>query len=387
MFNNQNLRRSDYSLLSQWRWTIDGTLLTILILMAIMGIVLSFTASPPVAERIGYDQFHFVYRQTIFGTAAIFVMIFLSFLSLKWIRRLSLIAFSIGIIILLLLPFIGFTNNGATRWLLIPIINLSLQPSEFVKPALVLVSATLLAETYRSPKFPGYILATLLYGITLFCLFFQPDIGMMAVVFVTAIIQFYIAGLSIWWFLAFIPITISLGWLAWLTQPHVQSRLERFINSLLSHDMEGLPYQVARSLLAFKNGGITGMGPGAGTAKMHLPDAHTDYIFAVIGEEFGLVICLLIILLITFVVIRSLIRASKQQNHFVMIAVSGLVTLFALQSLVNLASTLNIIPPKGMTLPFISYGGSSTLALAFLAGMLLSLTRERPWDTEDIYYD
>ncbi len=387
MFNNQNLRRSDYSLLTQWRWTIDGPLLAILILMAIMGIVLSFTASPPVAERIGYGRFHFVYRQSLFGTVAIFVMIFLSFLNLKWIRRLALMVFVVGSIVLLLLPFIGTTNNGATRWLTLPFINLSVQPSEFVKPALVILSATFLAEAYRTPKFPGYILASFLYILTLFSLFIQPDIGMMAVIFGTAFIQFYVAGLSLWLFLALIPLSIGLGWLAWMTQPHVQSRIENFIATTFSNDMESLPYQVARSLLAFKNGGISGMGPGAGTAKKHLPDAHTDYIFAVIGEEFGLAIALLIILLIAFVVIRSLIRASGQQNHFVMIAASGLVTLFALQSLVNLASTLNIIPPKGMTLPFISYGGSSTLALAFLAGTLLSLTRERPWDTEDIYYD
>ncbi len=387
MFSDKNLRRSDYSLLGQWRWTIDGSLLSILILMAIMGIVLSFTASPPVAERIGYNKFHFVYRQAIFGSVAIFVMIFLSFFSLKWIRRLALIMFLGGTIILLLLPFIGFTNNGATRWIIIPLVNLSIQPSEFVKPALILLSATLLAEGYRTPKFPGYFLATLLYVLILFCLFIQPDIGMMVVVFAAAIMQFYVAGLSVGWFLAFIPITFMLGWVAWLTQPHVQLRLQRFLETINTTDLQSLPYQVARSLLAFKNGGITGMGPGAGTAKIHLPDAHTDYIFAVIGEEFGLVICLLIILLVAFVVIRSLLRASRQKNHFVMIATSGLVALFALQSLVNLASTLNIIPPKGMTLPFISYGGSSTLALAFLAGTLLSLTRERPWDTEDIYYD
>lgn len=387
MLNQKNLRRSDYSLLGQWRWTIDGTLLTVLILMAIMGIVLSFTASPPVARRIGYGEFYFVYRQAIFGTAAIFVMIFLSFLNLKWIRRLGLIAFSLGLIILALLPIIGYSNNGATQWIILPVVHLSIQPSEFVKPALVIMIATLLSEKYRTKNFPGYWLSALLFLATITCLVLQPDIGMTLVIIATTIVQFYVAGMPIWFLFILLPFIIGGGWFIFMTQDHVHQRVIQFIETITSGDPSTLPYQVAFSLRSLRNGGVVGLGPGAGTAKLNLPDAHTDYIFAVIGEEFGLIFCLIIIMLVAFVVIRSFIRASQQNNQFVMIATAGLSALFAFQALVNLASTLNIIPPKGMTLPFISYGGSSTLALAVLAGILLSLTKERPWDTEDIYND
>ncbi len=387
MFNQKTLRRSDYSLLGQWRWTIDGTLLTILILMAIMGIVLSFTASPPVAKLHGYGEFYFVYRQAVFGTAAIIVMVLLSFLNLKWIRRLGLITFISGIIILALLPFIGYSNNGATRWIVLPVVHLSVQPSEFVKPALAIMIATLLSEKHRTAGFPGQLLSFLLFALTVACLVIQPDIGMTAVITATTIVQFYVAGMPIWIFMVLIPFMIIGGWIIFLTQDHVHTRVLQFIDVITSADGASLPYQVAISLRSLQNGGLGGLGPGAGTAKLHLPDAHTDYIFAVIGEEFGLIFCLIIIMLVAFVVIRSLIRASQQKNQFAMIATAGLSSLFAFQAIVNLASTLNIIPPKGMTLPFISYGGSSTLALAILAGILLSLTRERPWDTEDIYND
>ncbi|MFV0431820.1 MAG: FtsW/RodA/SpoVE family cell cycle protein [Alphaproteobacteria bacterium] len=385
MLNQKNLRRSDYTLLGQWRWTIDGTLLTVLILMAIMGIVLSFTASPPVAKRIGYGEFYFVYRQIIFGSMAIIVMILLSFLNLKWIRRLSLLVFIFGVLILALLPIIGHSNNGATRWIILPVIHLSIQPSEFVKPALIIMVATVLSEKYRSKGFPGFSLAFLLVVVTITSLVIQPDIGMSALIIVATIVQFYVAGIATWIFFALIPVAAIGIWWIFITQDHVRTRVLQFIESTLGGDTSSLPYQVAVSLRSLRNGGIVGLGPGAGTAKLHLPDAHTDYIFAVIGEEFGLIFCLIIIMLVAFVVIRSLHRAAQQNNQFVMIATAGLSSLFAFQALVNLSSTLSIIPPKGMTLPFISYGGSSTLALAVLAGILLSLTRERPWDTEDIY--
>lgn len=385
MFSKKIVKRNDYSLLSQWFWRVDTNLLALFIFLAVMGAVISVTASPPVAERIGYGPFYFVYRQVIFSLLGMFVMVGISLLNLRWIRRLSLLIFIGTMVIMALLPIIGLEKNGAIRWLIVPILNISVQPSEFMKPAFIVVLATLLAEQHRNQKFQGYMAAIIILALVIFLLMIQPDLGMAAVILATGILMIYLAGFPILYFIPIIPILIGVVIWLWNSQAHFQSRILTFWENIQAGPEADLPYQVRLSMEALSNGGFSGVGPGAGQAKLRLPDAHTDYIFAVVGEEFGFIFCLLILALLTFIILRIFYNALQKKNLFVMLASSGLAILFAMQSLVNLASTLNVMPPKGMTLPFISYGGSSTIAIAYLAGMVLAFTKERPWDVEDVF--
>ncbi len=382
-----NLKRSDYSILSQWLWRADTSLFLLFSALAIMGAVLSLTASPPLAQRLGYDQFHFVYRQIVFALLAIFVMFSVSLLSTKQIRSLSLVIFIISLIILILLPWIGSEKKGAIRWLIVPVLNVSLQPSEFFKPAFIIVLATLLAERYRHKQFKGFRYAFLLCCVSTGLLVIQPDIGMAVVLAVATVCMFYLAGFSTKYLLLFGSILLTfLATLLWFTQDHLRNRIVNFWEkTIIGSSEDDLPYQVRLSMEAFAGGGTSGVGPGGGEAKLRLPDAHTDFIFAVIGEEFGIIPCLLIIFVFIFAVLKIFRHAFSQKNLFSMLALSGLAILLALQVIINLSTTLNIMPPKGMALPFISYGGSASLASAYLVGCVLALTKERFWDSKDIY--
>lgn len=382
-----NLKRSDYSILSQWLWRADTSLFLLFSALAIMGAVLSLTASPPLAQKLGYDQFHFVYRQLVFALLAIIVMFIVSLLNTRQIRRLSLAVFVTSIIILLLLPWIGLEKKGAIRWVVVPILNVSLQPSEFLKPAFIIILATLLAERYRSKQFKGFTYAFLLCTFCISLLVIQPDIGMAVVLTVATACLFYLAGFSTKYLLlaGSALLTLFAGFL-WVTQDHLRSRIVNFWEkTIIGTSEDDLPYQVRLSMEAFAGGGTSGVGPGAGEAKLRLPDAHTDFIFAVVGEEFGIIPCLLIIFVFMFAILKIFRHAFSQKNLFSMLALSGLAILLALQVIINLSTTLNIMPPKGMALPFISYGGSSSLASAYLVGCILALTKERFWDSKDIY--
>ncbi|MCC6735595.1 MAG: putative lipid II flippase FtsW [Bauldia sp.] len=364
--------RAERSAFSEWWWTVDKVLLGCLIVLLCTGLVLSFGASPPVATRLGYsDSFYFVKRHVVFMLLAIPLLIGTSFLTPRRARRLSIIMF-VGMICLMVLTLvIGVENNGSRRW--VDVAGFSLQPSEFMKPAFVVVCAWLFTEKTRNDDIPGNLFAILLLGIVVALLIAQPDFGQTILSTVAWATVFFVAGMP-WLWIALIGGAGSLGVItAYLTIPHVAGRIDSFLDP-----GAGDTFQIDRSLDAFINGGFFGVGPGEGTVKNVLPDAHTDFIFAVAGEEFGALFCMALVGLYAFIVIRGLIRASKCENPFNRVAGTGLIVAFGVQAAINIAVSVQLIPSKGMTLPFISSGGSSMMAVAVTMGLFLAVTRRRP---------
>jgi len=362
--------RTDTSVVSRWWWTIDRLTLVSVVVIAALGAILVLAASPAVANRIGLESFHFVHRHFIFLPMALMVMIGTSLLTPRGVRRLALLVFVGAIVAMIAVLLVGVETKGATRWL--SIAGFSLQPSEFIKPSFAVVAAWMFSAQKLDEDVPGYAIAIFLFVTVVGLLLLQPDFGMSIVISCVWAVQFFIAGLPLVLVGAIALLFILGGFGAYLSFDHVRSRIDRFLDPV-----GGKGYQVEKSLDAFENGGLFGRGPGEGRVKEVLPDAHTDFILAVAGEEFGLLLCLLIVILFAFIVLRGFSRVFKDSDFFVMVAVVGLLTQFALQAIINIASTTNLIPPKGMTLPFISYGGSSTLALALGMGMVLALTRVR----------
>jgi cell division protein FtsW len=358
--------RDDRSVIGQWWWTVDRWALGAILAIMAFGVLLTLAASPPAAERIGADSFLFAKRQFIFLPIALMVTLAISLAS----PHVALLVFCGSIILLALTFVIGVEIKGARRWISVPGLS-SVQPSEFVKPSLAVISAWLLAQARAERRAPGFMLSALLVGATLALLLMQPDLGMSIVVAAVWAAQLFVVGLPMW--VAGFGVVGGAASLvgAYFFFNHVRSRFDRFLDP-----SSGDNYQVNTALEAFQNGSLFGRGPGEGTVKALLPDAHTDFIMAVCGEEFGLVCCLLILCLFAFVTLRTLSRASKETSLFITLAATGLGVQFGLQAMINMASTIQLIPAKGMTLPFISYGGSSALAMAICVGMLLSLTRE-----------
>ncbi|HEY4344638.1 MAG TPA: putative lipid II flippase FtsW [Parvibaculum sp.] len=364
------LARTNRSQIAEWWWTVDKwTLFGIFCLMLIGG-VLTLAASPAVAMRIHLPPFHFVYRQMFFLIPTTATMIGVSLLNVRQVRRVAAIVFLIAFSLMVMTLFIGPEVKGAHRWLQLG--PLAIQPSEFVKPSFIVLAAWMFAEAQRTPGFPGSAIALALYAMVVGVLAMQPDFGQLMLVTMVFGAIFFMAGLSWRWIgsLAAVALIGAIG--AYTLMPHVTSRVDRFLNP-----DSGDTYQIDRALDAFHTGGFFGRGPGEGEVKRILPDAHTDFIFAVAAEEYGIIAGLLIIGVFSFVVLRTLRRSMEEQDLFVQFASCGLIALFGLQALINMAVNVNLIPAKGMTLPFISYGGSSMIALAFTMGMLLALTRRR----------
>jgi cell division protein FtsW len=366
--------RTDTSVLGRWWWTVDRWTFASLGLLIGIGFFLTMAASPAVAEHLKLDSFYFVKRHAFYLVGVFGTLISVSILSPREIRRLAIFLYAGCLILLLLTPFIGVEIKGARRWLSLG--GFSIQPSEFMKPALTILCAWMLSEKKQDPTFPGNTATFAFYGLVVGLLLLQPDMGMIILNTAVTFTLFFLAGLPIYGII--IGIVAGLIGLtgAYFTFSHVHQRIDRFLDPS-SGDKFTDRYQITQSLEAFRNGGFFGRGPGEGTVKIHLPDAHADFIFAVAGEEFGFILCALIVGLFTFLVLRSLSRLLRENNLFIVLAVSGLITQFGLQALINMASTLNLIPTKGMTLPFISYGGSSMLALAITMGMVMALTRRR----------
>ncbi len=365
------LTRTDVSTVGRWWWTVDKWMLTATILLVGIGIVLNLAAGPPAAGRIGASAFHFVTKQMVFLPIALAVMFVISLLAPVTVRRLAVIGFGISFLLVILTLLVGADVNGAKRWLMLGHISLG-QPSEFVKPFFAVVSAWMFAEHKVREDFPGNLIAAGLLVAVCFALLNQPDVGMTLVVAAVWCAQFFIAGLPLIYVFCIGALGFGAMVGAYFTFAHVASRVDRFFDPA-----SGDTYQVTQALRAFQQGGLYGRGPGEGRVKEALPDAHTDFIFAVAGEEFGVLLCLLIVALFAFLVIRALIKMKREENLFVLLAVGGLAVQFGLQSLINMASSLHMMPTKGMTLPFISYGGSSLVALGVGMGMLLALTRRR----------
>jgi cell division protein FtsW len=362
--------RDDRSVIGQWWWTVDRWSLGAILAIMAFGVLLTLAASPPAAERIGADSFMFAKRQFVFLPMALAMTLAISLASPRHVRRLALLVF-VGSVVLLALTFlIGVEIKGARRWISVPGLS-SIQPSEFVKPSLAVISAWLLAQSRAERRAPGYILSTLLVGLVLALLLMQPDLGMSIVIAAVWAAQLFVVGLPMW--VAGFGLVGGAGSLvgAYFAFSHVRSRFDRFLDP-----SSGDNYQVNTALDAFMNGSLFGRGPGEGTVKALLPDAHTDFVMAVCGEEFGLIVCLIIVVLFAFVTLRTLQRASRETSLFITLAATGLGVQFGLQAAINMASTIQLIPAKGMTLPFISFGGSSALSMAIGVGMMLALTRE-----------
>ncbi len=364
------LSRADTSTLGRWWWTVDRWTLFAVCALIGCGYVMMLAASPAVAERIGQARNAFIFKQVFFLALAGAIVVATSLLSPRGVRRLALAGCVIALGLTALTLFSGVEIKGARRWIALPL--LSLQPSEFLKPCFAVVAAWLLAEGRATPRFPGMLAAFMVYGIIALLLKSQPDIGMLAVVTAVFFAQLFVGGLNLFFVLVGALCIAGGGVGAFVVFSHVRSRVMRFLEP-----GTGDTYQVDKALEAFGNGGLYGRGPGEGRVKDTLPDAHADFVFAVAGEEFGLIVCLLILCLFAFIVMRGLLRLLAEQDLFVVLASAGLVTGFGLQAFVNMASSLHLIPTKGMTLPFISYGGSSVMAVALGIGMLLALTRRR----------
>ena len=365
----RRVSRIDDSLFAQWWLSIDRAGLAILGAIATIGIIVLMAASPSVAARIGgISQFHFPVRQVIFLVPALLVVFTVSLLPPLYARRLGVVVFLGGLGLMALILLVAGEINGAKRWL--DIGPTLLQPSEFAKPGFVIAAAWMLAEGARDPKFPGGALAMGLYVVFAVLLLLQPDFGQWALVTAVWALMFFIAGWS-WLWIAVLGVAGAGALTAgYYLSDHVAQRIEGFLNPASAET-----YQVDRSLETIANGGLIGRGDAA-PVKGHLPDAHSDFIFAVAGEEFGFILCAVIILLFAVFVVRAFVIAAGLRSIFAQCAVSGLAALIGFQAIINIGVSLRALPAKGMTLPFVSYGGSSLLATALTVGLIFALIRE-----------
>ncbi len=364
------IAQSDDSVLGRWWETVDRWTLFAVATLIGFGYIMMLAASPAVAERIHVSRDSFIVKQVVFLCLASVIVVSVSLLTPRQVRRLALVGCGVSIVLTAWTIGHGVDIKGARRWINLP--GMTLQPSEFIKPCFAVVTAWLLTELQWGRRVSGMLAAGAVFGLIALLLKSQPDMGMLAVVGCVFFVQLFIAGLNL------VLVGVGAGAIgaaavaAYTFFPHVRSRVTRFWDPAAGDN-----YQVFTALEAFGNGGLLGRGPGEGRVKDVLPDAHADFVFAVMGEEFGLVVCLFVLGIFGFIVLRGLIKLIAEHDLFVVLAASGLVTSFGLQSFINMASSLHLIPTKGMTLPFVSYGGSSVLAIALGIGMLLALTRQR----------
>lgn len=363
--------RSRKTLLAEWWFTVDRPLLLALIVLMLFGLGLSFAASPPVADRLGLGQWYFTIRHFVFLFPAIGVLIGASFLNMqqaKW----AVIAVFVGSVALMAMTLlVGVEIKGSRRW--ISIAGMSIQPSEYVKPAYAVITAWLFAEHMKRPDMPAQILAVLLWGGVCALLMLQPDFGQTVLVTLTFAAILFVSGLS-WGLIAvFAGVSMALASAAYIFFPHVARRVDLFLNP----DAVG-NYQVNKALESLLEGGWFGAGPGEAMVRRYVPDAHADFVFSAAAGEFGILFSMVLVILIGGIVVRSLFNAQKRMSLFPRLAISGLALQFGMQSAINLMVNLSLIPPKGMTLPFVSYGGTSMLATAFGMGLVLALSRGQP---------
>ncbi|MCZ8376889.1 MAG: putative peptidoglycan glycosyltransferase FtsW [Beijerinckiaceae bacterium] len=363
--------RAERTTFGEWWWTIDRWLLFSFVALMVSGFLFGLAAYPPVANKLGLPTFHFVNRQAAFLLMAGAIMVGTSFLNPRQVRRLALVLFIGGLAMVILTLFHGAEVKGARRWLNLP--GFSLQPSEILKPAFVVMAAWAFSERQSRQDMPSLTIAMLILPLAVVPLIRQPDLGQTILISAVWCGLFFLAGLHILWVIGLAGLGVSGLFLAYRFLPHVTDRIDRFLNK-----GNGDTFQTDMALESFLSGGWFGRGPGEGTVKRSLPDSHTDFLFSVIGEEFGAITCILVVLVFGFIVVRGMMRARANADPFCRMAGAGLIMLFGLQSFINMAVNLNLVPPKGMTLPFLSYGGSSLLSVALSSGFLLALTRKRP---------
>ncbi len=365
------ISRAQRTPFGEWWWTVDRLTLAAIGALMLAGVVLSLAATPPVASRLGLDPFFFVDRHIFYLVPTAAILLGVSFLNPRQIRRLSLVVFAVSLILVAATPEFGHEIKGARRWLVI--LGVNIQPSEFLKPAFVILIAWLFGESTTRPDMPANALSLALLLLVVTLLVLQPDFGQTMLVVLVWGALFFMAGMRMIWVFGLAGIAGVGLTAAYYTVPHVARRIQRFLDPA-----SGDTFNIDIATESFMRGGWFGRGPGEGTVKRLLPESHTDFVFSVAAEEFGVVLCLVLAALYAFIVLRALVRAMRNDDAFTRFAAAGLAILFGLQSAINMAVNLHLIPAKGMTLPFISYGGSSMLSLAYAMGMLLALTREQP---------
>ena len=368
------------AVLSRWWRTLDKSVLTAILILFSIGLLLGLASSPPLAEKNGLAPFHYVYRQAIFGSLALFVMVVFSMLPSKVIRRLGVIGFLLCFVALGLLPFFGTDfGKGAVRWYGLGFA--SVQPSEFLKPGFIVTVAWLISANGQINGPPGRLWSFIITMLVVALLIIQPDFGQACLILFGWGIIYFVAGASFILLAALALMVLVAGSMAYSYSEHFAKRIDGF----LSPDIDPRT-QLGYATNAIQEGGFFGVGVGEGQVKWSLPDAHTDFIISVAAEEYGLFLVVLIILLFTWIVLASLIRLLKERDAFNRLAGSGLVAMFGIQAIINVGVAVRLLPAKGMTLPFVSYGGSSIIAMGITMGMLLALTRVRPQkDIGDIF--
>lgn len=364
--------RAEPGFTGRWWWSVDRVILTALLALMVSGVVLLMAGGPPVADRLGLSAFHFVNRQAVYLVLALGVLLATSFLSPRQVRRAALLLFVVSLAMVIGTLLFGVEIKGSRRWLTLGPLG-SIQPSEFMKPAFVVLAAWAFSESTRRPDVPATLIAFLLLPVAIVPLILQPDFGQTVLITLVWCGLFFVAGIHWFWVLGLGGAGAFGIFLAYELIPHVRGRIERFMDK-----GSGDTFQVDTALESFASGGWLGKGPGEGTVKRILPDAHTDFIFAVTAEEFGIVVCIALVALFATVVLRSMLVAQRSEDGFVRLAVTGLAMLFGIQAAINMMVNLHMLPAKGMTLPFVSYGGSSLISLALGTGFLLALTRRRP---------
>lgn len=365
--------RNDQSLIAKWFWTVDRGLLAAALTLVGLGVALSFASSPAaiLADESITDPFHYSWRMIVFATGGVTIMLLASLLSPRGVRRIAVLGLLGAILVMMLLPFIGDTVKGAARW-----VNLgpfSLQPSEFAKPCLIVFAAWMFAESQKGQGVPGVSIAFVAWGLTVALLLIQPDIGQTLLITTTFMAVFFMAGVPLKWVMALAGVGAAGLVGTFLSFSHFRDRLAAHGSA----DADAT-FQIDRASEAIRAGGLVGRGVGEGVMKRSVPDLHTDFIYSVGAEEFGLVLSLAMIGLYAFIVIRGMKKAMRLNDPFEQTAAAGLFMLIGLQACINVAVNLNLIPTKGMTLPFISYGGSSMAAMGLTMGFALALTRRRP---------
>ncbi len=365
--------RNDQSAIAKWFWTVDRGLLAAALTLIGLGVALSFATSPAaiLADESISDPFHYSWRMIVWATGGTAAMLITSLLSPRGVRRIALLALLGAILTMMALPFIGDEVKGAARW-----INLgpfSLQPSEFAKPGLIVFAAWMFSEAQKGQGVPGVSIAFGAWALTVGLLLIQPDIGQTLLITTTFMAVFFMAGVPLKWVAALAAAGAAGVVGLYFAFSHMRDRLSRFLSPETTDT-----HQIDRASEAIRAGGLVGRGVGEGVMKRSVPDLHTDFIYSVGAEEFGLVLSLAMIALYAFIVVRGMRRAMKLTDPFDQTAAAGLFMLIGLQACINIAVNLNLIPTKGMTLPFISDGGSSMLAMGLTMGLALALTRRRP---------
>ena len=372
--------RSGEPVLPKWWRTVDRWTLSAIFLLFLVGILLGLAASVPLAERNGLPQFYYVYKQLFFGGISLVVMLLVSMQSSKNVRRFGVFVFVCCFVAILALPVFGTDfGKGATRWFSLGFA--SVQPSEFLKPGFIVFSAWLMAASFEVGGPPGKRLSFVVTVIVAFILVMQPDFGQAALIIASWGLMYFVAGAPLVLLLTMAGGVISVGFVAYNNSEHFARRIDGFLNPEVDPRT-----QLGYATNAIQEGGFFGVGVGEGTVKWSLPDAHTDFIIAVAAEEYGLILVLFIIALFTIICVRSFFRLINERDPFIRLAGTGLSALFAMQALINMGVAVRLLPAKGMTLPFVSYGGSSLVAAGIGLGMLLSFTRtRRQTDMSDVF--